>query len=185
MAAAFCYATSQPVSGKVLVYDLGGGTFDVTIMEVHGMNMDIICSQGDHQLGGIDFDNKIIEILQQQYKEKFNAELISSDTERAKHEDEAEDIKKTLSRRTAVKTMLYGPAGSMRVELTQEQFEKATTSLVARTDMLVEVGAGRSAPETVGHRQGSARRRQHADAAGPQAPRTDLRQAAGELGERR
>ncbi len=139
VAAALCYATSQPVSGKVLVYDLGGGTFDVTIMEVQGTNMDIICSQGDHALGGIDFDNKIIEILQQLYKEKFNVELIASDNDRAKHEDEAEDIKKTLSRRTAVKTMLHGPAGSMRVELTQEQFEKATTSLVARTDMLVEV----------------------------------------------
>ncbi len=139
VAAALFYATTQPVTGKVLVYDLGGGTFDVTIMEVHGTNMDIICSQGDHALGGIDFDNKIIEILQQQYKAKFNAELIGSDGERAKHEDEAEDIKKTLSRRPVVKTMLYGPAGSMRVELTREQFEKATASLVARTDMLVEV----------------------------------------------
>jgi molecular chaperone DnaK len=139
VAAALFYATTQPVSGKVLVYDLGGGTFDVTIMDVRGTNMDIICSQGDHALGGIDFDNKILEMLQQLYKDKFGADLIGSEAERAKHEDEAEDIKKTLSRRPVVKTMLYGPAGSMRVELTREQFEKNITSLVARTDMLVEV----------------------------------------------
>jgi molecular chaperone DnaK len=139
VAAALFYATTQPVSGKVLVYDLGGGTFDVTIMEVHGTNMDIICSQGDHALGGIDFDNKILEILQQIYKDRFGVDLIGSESERAKHEDEAEDIKKTLSRRPVVKTMLYGPAGSMRVEITRDQFEQAVTSLVARTDMLVEV----------------------------------------------
>jgi molecular chaperone DnaK len=139
VAAALYYATTQTVSGKVLVYDLGGGTFDVTIMNVHGTNMDIICSQGDHALGGIDFDNKILEILQQLYRDKFNADLLGSDADRAKHEDEAEDIKKTLSHRPVAKTMLYGPSGSMRVELTRAQFEEAIAPLVARTDMLVEV----------------------------------------------
>jgi len=63
VAAALYYATSKKVNGKVLVYDLGGGTFDVTILDVKGRQMDIICSQGDHALGGIDFDSKILEIL--------------------------------------------------------------------------------------------------------------------------
>ena len=139
VAAALYYATTRKVSGKILVYDLGGGTFDVTIMNVDGQKMDIICSQGDHALGGIDFDKKILELLEQSYREKFNCELISSEEDRAKYEDEAEDIKKTLSRRPIAKKLLYGPSGSMKVEITREMFEEAITSLMSRTDILVEV----------------------------------------------
>lgn len=139
VAAALYYATTSKVSGKVLVYDLGGGTFDVTILDVNGQDMNIICSQGDHALGGIDFDQKILEKLQQLYKEKFNTKLITSDEERAKYEDEAEDIKKTLSRRDVAKKMLYGPAGSLRVEITRQMLEEAISQLVDRADILVEV----------------------------------------------
>ncbi|MBN2136817.1 MAG: Hsp70 family protein [Sedimentisphaerales bacterium] len=139
VAAALYYATTRNVTGKVLVYDLGGGTFDVTIMDVTGHKMDIICSQGDHALGGIDFDAKILEILEQMYRGKLNAELITSDEDRAKYEDEAEDIKKTLSRRPVAKKMLYGAAGGMRAEVTREMFEEAIASLLSRTDILVEV----------------------------------------------
>jgi len=139
VAAALYYATTRNVSGKVLVYDLGGGTFDVTIMNVNGHRMDIICSRGDHALGGIDFDRKVLQILEQAYKEHLNAELINSEEDRARYEDEAEDIKKTLSRRPVAKKILYGPAGSMKVEVTRQMFEQAIASLLARTDMLVEV----------------------------------------------
>ncbi|MBN1974970.1 MAG: Hsp70 family protein [Sedimentisphaerales bacterium] len=139
VAAALYYATTRKVSGKVLVYDLGGGTFDVTIMDVKGHQMDIICSQGDHALGGIDYDNKILEILEKSYRDKFKAELIISEEDRAKYEDEAEDIKKTLSRRDVAKKMLYGTAGSMRIEITRKMFEEAVTSLMERTDILVEI----------------------------------------------
>jgi molecular chaperone DnaK len=139
VAAALYYATTHDISGKVLVYDLGGGTFDVTIINVTGHQMQIICSQGDHALGGIDFDAQILQMLEQRYKEKFSTDLINSDEDRAKHEDEAEDIKKTLSRRQIAKKMLYGPAGSMKVQITREMFEQAVSPLIARTDILLEV----------------------------------------------
>ena len=139
VAAALYYATTREVAGKVLVYDLGGGTFDVTIMDVKGHQMEIVCSQGDHALGGIDFDKEILKMLEQGYKEKFGAELINSDEDRAKYEDEAEDVKKTLSRRKTAKKMLYGSAGNIKVEITREMFEQAISSLIARTDILVEV----------------------------------------------
>jgi molecular chaperone DnaK len=139
VAAALYYATTRPVCGKVLVYDLGGGTFDVTIIDVNGHEMNIICSQGDHALGGIDFDRKILEMLEELYRDKYKSELISTDEERAKIEDEAEDIKKTLSRRMSAKKMLYGSAGTLRVEITREMFEKSITDLMSRTDVLVEV----------------------------------------------
>ncbi len=150
VAAALYYATTHEVSGKVLVYDLGGGTFDVTIMDVKRHQMDIICSQGDHALGGIDFDRKILEILEQKYREQFNTELIGSDEDRAKYEDEAEDIKKTLSRRPVAKKILYGSAGNMRVEITREMFEQAISSLLARTDILVEVALNEAGLEPSG-----------------------------------
>ncbi|NIT57579.1 MAG: Hsp70 family protein, partial [Phycisphaerae bacterium] len=139
VAAALYYATTRDVSGKVLVYDLGGGTFDVTIMDVKGHQMQIVCSQGDHALGGADFDQKILEIMEKSYNDKFGADLITSDEDRAKYEDDAEDIKKTLSRRLSAKKMLYGPAGNMRVEIKREMFEETIASLIARTDILVEV----------------------------------------------
>ncbi|MEJ2648083.1 MAG: Hsp70 family protein [Sedimentisphaerales bacterium] len=139
VAAALYYATTRKVSGKVLVYDLGGGTFDVTIMDVKGHQMDIICSQGDHALGGVDFDMKILEILEESYHEKFDDDLIDSEEDRAKYEDEAEDIKKTLSRRDVAKKMLYGKAGSMRIEITRQMYEDAIASLMERTDILVEI----------------------------------------------
>jgi molecular chaperone DnaK len=139
VAAALYYATTRSVAGKVLVYDLGGGTFDVTILNVNGHNMDIICSQGDHALGGIDFDNKILEMMEQSYQEKFGVPLVRSQQDRAKYEDEAEDIKKTLSRRSVTKVILYGEPGTHRVEITREMFEQAISSLMSRIDILLEV----------------------------------------------
>jgi molecular chaperone DnaK len=150
VAAALYYATTRPVSGRVLVYDLGGGTLDVTIMDVKGHQMDIVCSQGDHALGGIDFDQKIVEMLQQHYRDKFGAELISSDEDKAKYEDEAEDIKKTLSRREVAKKMLYGPAGNMKVEITRPMFEQAISELMDRADILVEVAVEEAGIEPSG-----------------------------------
>jgi len=150
VAAALYYATTREICGKVLVYDLGGGTFDVTIMDVRGHNMEIICSQGDHALGGVDFDAEILKMLEQAYKEKFDTELITSDEDRAKYEDEAEDIKKTLSRRKVARKMLYGQAGNVKMEITREAFEQAISSLIARTDILLEVALEEAGIEPAG-----------------------------------
>lgn len=139
VAAALYYATTHDVTGRVLVYDLGGGTFDITMLDIKGRDIQIVCSQGDHALGGIDFDKKILEMFEQGYRDKTGSELISCGEERAKYEDEAEDAKKTLSRRDVVKKMLYGQAGSMRFEISRQQFEEAIEPLISRTDILVEV----------------------------------------------
>lgn len=139
VAAALYYATTQAVSGRVLVYDLGGGTFDVTILDVNGRDMNIVCSQGDHALGGVDFDKKVLELFEQLYRAEYNSELIESEQDRARYEDEAEDVKKTLSRRSSARKILYGPAGSLRIEITRQQFEEAIEPLIARTEILIEV----------------------------------------------
>lgn len=139
VAAALYYATTHDVAGRVLVYDLGGGTFDITMLDIKGKDIQIVCSQGDHALGGIDFDKKILEMFEQGYRDKTGSELISCREERAKYEDDAEDVKKTLSRRDVAKKMLYGQAGSMRFEISRQQFEEAIEPLISRTDILVEV----------------------------------------------
>jgi molecular chaperone DnaK len=139
VAAALFYATGRDVNGRVLVYDLGGGTFDVTIMDVKGQDMKILCSQGDHALGGIDFDHKLVDLFKEEYKNQCKAELVKNDGDMAKYEDEAEDVKKSLSRRPSVRKVLYGPEGNARMEVTREQFEKAIEPLIARTEMLIDV----------------------------------------------
>ncbi|NLW84332.1 MAG: Hsp70 family protein [Phycisphaerae bacterium] len=139
VAAALYYATTQSVTGRVLVYDLGGGTFDVSILDVDGRNMNIVCSQGDHALGGVDFDKKVLELFEDLYRKEYNTELIESEQDRARYEDEAEDVKKTLSRRPVARKILYGPAGSLRIEITRQQFEEAIEPLIARTEILIEV----------------------------------------------
>ena len=88
---------------------------------------------------GVDFDQAVLKLLEQAYREHYNEELLTTDEDRAKYEDEAEDIKRTLSRRPAAKKMLYGPAGSLKVEITREMFEEAIAPWLARTDILVEV----------------------------------------------
>lgn len=139
VAAALYYATTQSVNGRVLVYDLGGGTFDVTILDIDGHNMNIVCSQGDHALGGVDFDKKVLELFESLYQKEYKTPLIESEQDRARYEDEAEDVKKTLSRRSSARKILYGSAGSLRIELTRQQFEKAIEPLIARTEILIEV----------------------------------------------
>ncbi|MDH7599971.1 MAG: Hsp70 family protein, partial [Sedimentisphaerales bacterium] len=139
VAAALFYMASCPVTGKVLVYDLGGGTFDVTILQVDGHDMQIICSNGDQQLGGVDFDLQVFRLMEQAYQQATGTALIASQEDRARYEDEAEDIKKTLSRRQTVKKILYGPGGPVRFELSREEFEHAIAKFVAKTEMLIEV----------------------------------------------
>jgi len=139
VAAALYYATSHNVNGRVLVYDLGGGTFDVTVLDISGQDIRILCSQGDHALGGIDFDRKIMDLFSEAYRKQTGSELITSEQDRARYEDEAEDVKKTLSRRRTCKKILYGPGGSVRIELKREDFEKAIEPLIARTEMLIDV----------------------------------------------
>lgn len=138
-AAALFYAVTNDVGGKVLVYDLGGGTFDVTIMDVNGKQIDIVCSQGDHELGGVDFDHTIMDLMNAAYEDEHGVELWSTPEEAARFEAEAEDCKRALSRREKVRKLLHGPSGSLTFELTREDFEEAISAKIMRTEMLVEM----------------------------------------------
>jgi len=145
-AAAVYYALTHDATGRILVFDLGGGTFDITIMDIAGSKTNIICSAGDHRLGGYDFDQKLLARIESAYEQQCGGKLYSTDERKAGFEDTAESLKKTLSKRPNVKTRLVGQDGEMAYEVTREEFEEAISPFLAKIDMLVE-----TALEEAGH----------------------------------
>ncbi|MDH3346122.1 MAG: Hsp70 family protein, partial [Kiritimatiellaceae bacterium] len=137
-AAAFYYAIEHEISGKVLVFDLGGGTFDVSIANVSGSDIDIVASSGDHNLGGYNFDVKLLEFFEKKYKEETGGDLYENEEEKAEFEDYAEETKKSLSKNEAVSFRLKGNSGMVRGEITRADFESIISPDTARIEMLIE-----------------------------------------------
>lgn len=138
-AAALYYAHTQGVKGRVLVYDLGGGTLDITILEVNDDRVEILLSEGARHLGGSDFDEILLELIAENYRRQNGRELVLDATRRRRLLAAAEDTKKRLSKLNVVSEKIgteeYGLA---EVELTRESFEEAIRRLLTRTVMLLE-----------------------------------------------
>ncbi len=138
-AAALYYAHTQGVKGRVLVYDLGGGTLDITILNVTDDRVDILLSEGARHLGGSDFDEILLELIAEKYREQNGRDLVLDATRRRRLLAAAEDTKKRLSKLAVVSEKIgteeYGLA---EVELTRDAFEEAIRRLLTRTVMLLE-----------------------------------------------
>lgn len=139
-AAAVYYAHNQGVQGRVLVYDLGGGTLDVTILEVNGDNIKILTSEGARHLGGGNFDEILLSTYEEQYRKQTGAELFSDERHRRRVLQAAEDAKKMLSKLQRVNDTIANDkdGGIARIDLTREGFEKMVRRMLTRTVMLVE-----------------------------------------------
>ncbi len=137
-AAAFYYAITNEIGGRVMVFDLGGGTFDVSVANVAGKDIDIVTSSGDRVLGGSQFDQKLLEYFEKKYKEETGGKLYGTPEERAEFEDYAEETKKSLSKKETVKFRLKGEEGTVRGEITRSEFESLISSDIARIEMLIE-----------------------------------------------
>ncbi|MEO0414657.1 MAG: Hsp70 family protein [Verrucomicrobiota bacterium] len=138
-AAALYYAHTQEVEGRIMVYDLGGGTLDITILEVEGQNIDILLSEGARHLGGYDFDEVLIELISEEYKERQGKDLIIDEVQRRRIHAASEDVKKMLSKLNKVtETVGNEKFGLAQVQLSREDFEGAISRLLTRTVMLVE-----------------------------------------------
>lgn len=140
-AAAIAYGISREISKRVLVYDLGGGTFDVTLIDITPDSIEVVVTGGDHNLGGKNWDDEIIAYLADQYAQQTGKDDdILDDPETAKElEVKAEASKKTISdnKKTAI---AYAHNGDkIRVELTREKFEELTEHLLARTIELTKL----------------------------------------------
>lgn len=138
-AAAISYGVSGGDKNEtVLVYDLGGGTFDITVMNIAGGNISVVCTGGDDQLGGKDWDECLMEYVEERYEEE-NGEDLSEDPETvAALYVDVETWKKALTSREKVNISVNGPAGRFREELTRQKYEELTRDLLNRTKNLLD-----------------------------------------------
>ena len=124
---------------KVLVFDLGGGTFDVSILELGDGVFDVLSTAGDNKLGGDDFDNKIIDYMVAEFKKDNGIDLSNDKMAVQRLKDAAEKAKKDLSGVTSTQISLpfitAGEAGPLHLEmnLTRAKFDELTHDLVDRT----------------------------------------------------
>ncbi len=124
------------VSGKIMVFDLGGGTFDVSIADVNHTEIDMITSRGDKNLGGHDFDNFISEEISKDY-EKQKGQSLSEQDQRTLL-PLAEKIKKALSFKKETSEFIDGPAGPHEFKLTRDQFNEMIKLKLTQIKMLME-----------------------------------------------
>ena len=135
-------AISYGVSGKnknetVLVYDLGGGTFDITVMNISGNDISVVCTGGDDQLGGKDWDEALMNYVTTRYEEEFGEDLTEDPETVASLYVDVETWKKALTSREKVNISVNGPAGRLREELSREKYEELTVDLLNRTKNLL------------------------------------------------
>lgn len=129
---------------KVLVYDLGGGTFDVSILQLGDGVFEVLSTNGDTHLGGDDFDNKIIDWLVAEFKKDNNIDLSQDKMAMQRLKDAAEKAKKDLSGVSQTQISLpfisAGANGPLHLErtLTRAQFDNMTSDLVDKTRIPVE-----------------------------------------------
>ncbi|EOT43360.1 MULTISPECIES: molecular chaperone DnaK [Enterococcus] len=128
---------------KILVFDLGGGTFDVSILELGDGVFDVLSTAGDNHLGGDDFDNKIIDHMVAEFKKENGIDLSKDKMAMQRLKDAAEKAKKDLSGVTSTQISLpfitAGDAGPLHLEmtLTRAKFDELTADLVERTKVPV------------------------------------------------
>ena len=138
-AAALCYGLDKKTDEKVLVFDLGGGTFDVSVLEIGEGVVEVISTSGNNHLGGDDFDKKIIDWLAEEFKKETGIDLRNDKMAVQRLKDAAEDAKKKLS--TTLETPISLPfitmdaTGPKHLEkkLTRAAFNELTKELVEAT----------------------------------------------------
>src|SRR5256885_6125187 len=142
-AAALAYGLNRGFDHKVLVYDLGGGTFDVSVLHLHGNVMEVICTGGDTFLGGGDFDNRIIDFVLEEFRNETKIDLTQYPVamQRIKNAAEAAKIDLSLLSNVIIElpyiTDRKGKPVDLRMPLSRERVSTLTMDLVDRTFELV------------------------------------------------
>jgi molecular chaperone DnaK len=138
-AAALAYGLDKKGEEKVLVYDLGGGTFDVTVLEIGDGTFEVLSTDGNAFLGGDDFDNAIIDWLADDFQSEYGIDLRADKMAHQRLKDEAEKAKKELSSASEIEINIpfitadaTGPKHLVK-SLTRAKFESMTENLVAET----------------------------------------------------
>jgi molecular chaperone DnaK len=123
----------------IFVYDLGGGTFDTTVIRLEGDDITVVCTDGNHQLGGADWDAKIIDFLLRGFTDQY-PDLDPSGDEQFMQDlaTSAEQLKKALSATLARKHNVRFDGRVAQLELMREQLEEITSELLERTMEITE-----------------------------------------------
>ena len=117
----------------ILVYDLGGGTFDVTVMEIRGTEFIALTIDGDVRLGGYDWDQRLVDMAAESFLRQHKLDPREDPTAAGKLWRECEDAKRTLSARAKAAVACDHKGLSARIEVSRRQFEEATLDLLDRT----------------------------------------------------
>jgi len=143
-AAALAYGFDKKQSSKILVYDLGGGTFDVSVLSIDDGLIEVVSTKGDTMLGGEDFDNRIVKYLVDEFKKTNNFDLNTQPAALQRVKDAAEEAKKILSSSESTEVNIpfihqteEGPL-NLSIILTRAKFNNLVSDLVGRTIKIVE-----------------------------------------------
>ena len=143
-AAALAYGLDNEGEQKIMVYDLGGGTFDVSVIEIGDGVIEVLATNGDNRLGGDDFDKKIMDYMVADFKSKTGIDLSNDKMAMERIKAEAEDAKKKLSSATQTEISIpfitaneQGPQ-HLNMTLTKAKFDELTRDLVERTAIPVQ-----------------------------------------------
>ena len=120
-------------AGKFLVYDLGGGTFDVTVMEIKGNDFVALATDGDVQLGGRDWDQRLVDFVAEEFIRKFGTDPREEPNAHGRLWRECEDAKRTLSARMKASIACDYQGNAVRVEIDRQAFQEMTQDLLDRT----------------------------------------------------
>jgi molecular chaperone DnaK len=124
---------------RVLVFDLGGGTFDVTILEINGTEFKALATDGDVGLGGKDWDEKLIQIAAERFREQFREDPRDNPVSLQELWLAAESAKRTLTERPKAAIFVNHLGSRLKVEVSRAEFEEATAALVERTRLTTEI----------------------------------------------
>lgn len=132
-AAALAYGVDSQTEGTFLVYDLGGGTFDVTVMRVQQGEFEVLATHGDRNLGGFDFDNLLMRLLNDRYQEQGGSDLLADDTAEADLREKAEIAKRSLTSVEQTRVVVAKDGVSKVIQVTRAEFEDVSSALLSRT----------------------------------------------------
>ena len=133
-AAALAYGLEKSGDQTLLVYDFGGGTFDVTVMKIAGSEFTILATDGDATLGGKDVDGRLVEFFSEEFQRQHGIDLRTEPHTHQDLWDRAESAKKDLSFRNNLAVTLSAGEKTLRVDLDREQFGELIKDLVAQTE---------------------------------------------------
>ncbi|MFO0925982.1 MAG: Hsp70 family protein [Gemmataceae bacterium] len=124
---------------RVLVFDLGGGTFDVTIVEIKGREFKALATDGDVHLGGKDWDERLVALAADRFREHHGEDPRDNPVSLQELSIAVEMAKRTLTERKKATLFVNHVGTRFKVELTREEFEEATAALLERTRMTSEL----------------------------------------------